>query len=144
MNGSHSRVLLGEDDYDARQIESVLLRDYYPLIEIIEAVNGIEAVSMAMHAMEKLGGLDLVIMDNGMPGLSGLAASRQIRKAYPALPIIMFTANPDPMETKRAGITTLIPKGEVHSYDLLLAEASKYLKPPISSGSEPVTHHLRS
>ena len=35
---------------------------------------------------------DLVILDVEMPELDGLATLREIRKAYPKLPVIMFSA----------------------------------------------------
>ena len=35
---------------------------------------------------------DLVTLDIELPGMNGLETLRQIRKAYPRLPVIMFSA----------------------------------------------------
>lgn len=53
----------------------------------VEAANGMEAVEVARTQP-----LDLVIMDVMMPELDGFSASREIRKLYPNMPIILLTA----------------------------------------------------
>ena len=53
----------------------------------VEAANGMEAVEIARTQP-----LDLVIMDVMMPELDGFSASREIRKLYPNMPIILLTA----------------------------------------------------
>jgi DNA-binding NarL/FixJ family response regulator len=66
-----------------------------------EADNGIEAVKLAIRAKP-----DVAIMNVNMPGLNGIEATRQIRKAMPNTEILIFTAenNEDIMgECLRAG-----------------------------------------
>lgn len=66
-----------------------------------EADNGIEAVKLAIQAKP-----DVAIMNVNMPGLNGIEATRQIRKAAPNTEILIFTAedNEDIMrECLRAG-----------------------------------------
>jgi DNA-binding NarL/FixJ family response regulator len=66
-----------------------------------EADNGIEAIKSAIQAKP-----DVAIMNVNMPGINGIEATRQIRKASPHTEILIFTAenNEDIMrECLRAG-----------------------------------------
>jgi DNA-binding NarL/FixJ family response regulator len=66
-----------------------------------EADNGTDAVKLAIQAKP-----DVVIMSVNMPGINGIEATRQIRKASPNTEILIFTAesNEDIMrECLRAG-----------------------------------------
>lgn len=66
-----------------------------------EADNGIDAVKLAIQAKP-----DVAIMNINMPGINGIEATRQIRKAAPNTEILIFTAedNEDIMrECLRAG-----------------------------------------
>jgi DNA-binding NarL/FixJ family response regulator len=66
-----------------------------------EADNGIEAVKAAIQAKP-----DVAIMNVNMPGINGIEATRQIRKAVPNTEVLIFTAenNEDIMrECLRAG-----------------------------------------
>jgi DNA-binding NarL/FixJ family response regulator len=66
-----------------------------------EADNGLEAVKLAIQAKP-----DVAIMNVNMPGINGIEATRQIRKATPNTEILIFTAesNEDIMrECLRAG-----------------------------------------
>jgi len=63
--------------------------------EALEAAGfDVIAVADAPEALERLrqGGVDVVLMDIILPGLSGLEALRRIQEAAPDLPVIMITA----------------------------------------------------
>jgi DNA-binding NarL/FixJ family response regulator len=55
-----------------------------------EADNGTEAVKLAIQAKP-----DVTIMSVNMPGINGIEATRQIRKAIPDTEILIFTAEND-------------------------------------------------
>ncbi len=55
--------------------------------EVELAVSGTEALQKIRN-----GGIDLVLLDMKMPGMSGLDTLREIRKLNPDLPVIMMTA----------------------------------------------------
>jgi len=80
-------ILIVEDDAELRFILSVHLRAAG--FEAIEAVEGEEALDIIAKRH-----IDLVIMDIGLPGMDGVAATR-ILKANPktaAIPVIILTA----------------------------------------------------
>jgi DNA-binding NarL/FixJ family response regulator len=73
-----------------------------------EADNGIDAVRLATEAKP-----DIAIVDVNMPGLNGIAATRQIRTATPNTEVLIFTAesNEDMMrECLRAGASGYLLK----------------------------------
>ena len=56
---------------------------------------------------------DLVFMDLRMPGMAGLEALKHIHNSYPALPVVLFTAQPDvnsAVEALRNGATDYLLK----------------------------------
>ncbi|HET6574178.1 MAG TPA: chemotaxis response regulator protein-glutamate methylesterase [Fimbriiglobus sp.] len=63
---------------------------------------------------------DLVILDVEMPEMDGLATLREIRKAYPKLPVIMFSA--------------LTERGAAATLDALALGATDYFAKPTSAG----------
>ena len=79
------RILAVDDEPDLRTLLKILLtnRGY----EVLEAASGDEAVEQ----MQKNPGVDLVIMDVMMPGLSGVEACAKIRSFSP-VPMLFLTA----------------------------------------------------
>jgi len=82
------RTILVVDDFDDTRL---LLRTWLERkgFRVVEAADGIEAVSRAQHELP-----DLIIMDVQMPKLDGLAATRQIRavKELDGVPIVAVSA----------------------------------------------------
>jgi CheY-like chemotaxis protein len=56
----------------------------------------VETVDSGPGALDRLagGGVDLVITDNFMPGMSGIDLAAAIHERWPALPVVMFSGNP--------------------------------------------------
>ena len=84
------RILVTDDHTLFRQgIQSFLGTE--PDLEVVgEAADGAEAVAKAEEARP-----DVVLMDIGMPGLSGFEAARQIRKNRPETKILFLTMYDD-------------------------------------------------
>lgn len=80
------RILLADDHAVLRAGIRALL-DLQPDIEVIgEAGDGSQAVART-RALKP----DIVLMDIGMPGLDGMAATRQIKEAYPQARVLVLT-----------------------------------------------------
>jgi two-component system, chemotaxis family, protein-glutamate methylesterase/glutaminase len=99
-----------------RMVTDVLAAD--PVIEVIgEAANG-------RIALQKIAQLtpDLVTLDVEMPEMDGIQTLKEIRKAYPRLPVIMFSA--------------LTERGAADTLEALHHGASDYVTKPASASGK--------
>ncbi len=112
-----ARVLVVDDAAVIRRvITEALAAD--PAIEVAgEAENGRIALEMIPQVKP-----DLVTLDLELPELDGLRTLREIRKSYPRLPVIMFSAF-----TERGASDTL---------EALHSGASDYVAKPATSGGK--------
>jgi DNA-binding NarL/FixJ family response regulator len=108
----------------ALQAETVIVADDHPLFrtaikEALEAEQGdtrfLEASSF--ESLQKLvdeqNEVDLVLLDLHMPGVSGFAGLVYLCKRYPSVPVVIISANEDPVVIRRAlehGAAGFIPK----------------------------------
>lgn len=103
------RVLIVDDTEHVREMLVAMLElDGFDVVGAAE--SGEVAVPMAIEHQP-----DVIVMDYKMPGMDGLAASREIRKARADQPIILYTAYLDAAleaEAKEAGIALCIGKVE--------------------------------
>lgn len=108
----------------AIQAETVIVADDHPLFrtaikEALEAEQG-ETRFLEASSFESLQGLvdshrdvDLVLLDLHMPGVSGFAGLVYLCKRYPSVPVVIISANEDPVVIQRAlqhGAAGFIPK----------------------------------
>jgi DNA-binding NarL/FixJ family response regulator len=95
------RIFLADHHVLIRGGLRTLLRVRKDFVICGEADNGVEAVRLAIQTRP-----DVAIMNVNMPGINGIEATRQIRKAVPNTEILIFTTenNEDIMrECLRAG-----------------------------------------
>ncbi len=79
-------ILVAEDDDNSFiYVKGILHKTY---AHVVHAVNGREAV----EAVKLTDNIDLVLMDIRMPFLDGYAATKEIKKTHPGLPVIAQTA----------------------------------------------------
>ena len=84
------RVLLA-DDHAVLRSGLRLLVNGQPDMEVVgEAADGQEAIERT-DALAAQGRLDVVVLDIGMPHLSGLEALRRIKAAHPDLAVLVLT-----------------------------------------------------
>jgi len=79
-------VLVADDHAGVRAALAAVL-DLIGLEVVGQATDGAEAVALAKALVP-----DLVVMDLSMPVLNGLDATRLLRDALPATPVVVFTA----------------------------------------------------
>jgi DNA-binding NarL/FixJ family response regulator len=109
-------LIIADDDEGFR--ESVK-RYLGPTVEVVgEADRGPIAVAMVrMHRPQ------VVLMDIEIPGLDGIAATREIKAAVPDTKVILLTAHREEAylsATGKTGADALLPKQEVRSDILAL------------------------
>ena len=82
------KILIAEDEpLEQHTLKCILEENYSYTADIRTADNGVDAVSMA-----EIWNADLVVMDIGLPGLSGINAALEIVRHNPQVKLIFVTA----------------------------------------------------
>jgi two-component system, chemotaxis family, sensor kinase CheA len=125
-------ILIIEDDRFISRVYVKWLSNAGAKVRI--ASNGIQGLQLIDE-----GGIDLVLLDLGMPGLNGYETLKQIRQkpGMSTLPIIIMSnttlkdGSEEAKQIKSAGVTEVLRK-----YETSLADISKSITkyfPPVSS-----------
>ncbi len=108
------RTILIVEDYEGlRLLLRAELSDAFPDYRLLEANNGREAVNLAVALLP-----DIVLMDIGLPQISGIEATRQIKAASPRVQVLMVTSHEDVEHraaAEAAGASGYILKSEIHA-----------------------------
>src|SRR5271163_3581979 len=111
------RVLVVDDAVVFRRLVAEELSND-PALEVVgTAANG----RIALAKMTQVNP-DVVILDIEMPEMDGLTTLKELRKTYPRLPVIMFSA--------------LTERGAMATLDALALGATDYFTKPASQASE--------
>ncbi|OGG08170.1 hypothetical protein A3D05_05540 [Candidatus Gottesmanbacteria bacterium RIFCSPHIGHO2_02_FULL_40_24] len=78
-------VMVIEDEQDVRKFINNLLLDHG--YSVVEASDGVKALDLIESRRP-----DLVILDLGLPKLSGESVMTEIRKKFPDMPVVILTA----------------------------------------------------
>lgn len=100
-----TKVLVVDDSRFARLMTRRVIEAARPGWEVVEAVDGLEAIA----AYERVSP-DYVILDMNMPGIDGLETARQIRAHDPDAVLTLLTANiqdPVRLQAEALGVTFL-------------------------------------
>jgi DNA-binding NarL/FixJ family response regulator len=106
--GVHLRILLADDHVTVRHGLKLLIDSEPDMKVVSEASDGAAAIQAALELKP-----DVVVMDISMPGINGLIATRQIKKAQPATAIVTLTRHSDDAyleELLRAGVAGYVLK----------------------------------
>src|SRR5262249_16055456 len=113
---SKIRVLIVDDSVVLRRLVGEELNKD-PALEVVgTAANGRIALARLSQVSP-----DIVILDVEMPEMDGLATLKELRKTYPRLPVIMFSA--------------LTERGAAATLDALALGATDYFTKPANTGS---------
>ena len=78
------KILWADDEIDLLRPHIIFLEQKgYSVTPVVSGTDAIEACSNTHF--------DVVFLDENMPGLSGLETLLEIKKAQPALPVVMIT-----------------------------------------------------
>ena len=86
MNASNGRLLWVDDEIDMLRPHIIFLtsRGY----EVVSATNGSDAIDLVAAQP-----FDLILLDENMPGLSGLETLSRLKDVAPMVPVVMVTKN---------------------------------------------------
>jgi YesN/AraC family two-component response regulator len=105
-------ILVVDDEYDMRLlVQAVIERANEGLRVVGEATSGEEAIECWRNTSP-----DVILLDQRMPGMTGLETAEQILAEQPDQDIILFSAFLDDHTVRRAselGIRACLPKGDL-------------------------------
>ena len=88
-NVRRHKILIVDDDPSIRSILSQILKENSSYIPVL-AENG----ERALDVLKKDKGIDVVLTDIQMPGMTGLELLKEVKSLYPTLPVVMITGFP--------------------------------------------------
>jgi DNA-binding NarL/FixJ family response regulator len=129
------RVLLVDDQELVRAGLRGILREQFGFEIAGECSDGTEVLAAAAQV-----GPDIVLMDVRMPGLDGVAATRQLRADQPSTPVLALTTFDDDEALAgmlRAGAAGFVLKGvpaeELHRAVKVVAAGGAWLDPAVTA-----------
>ena len=105
------RVLIVEDEDMFAELVATLLASDKRFDVVGRAHNGKEGVALASKLVP-----EVIVMDIGMPVLDGIEATRRIRRADPAVGVVIFTGSDEARDVERArevGAAAFVQKSHI-------------------------------
>jgi DNA-binding NarL/FixJ family response regulator len=144
--------------------QRLMIADDHPLFRgaLREAVSGLFAKAEIAEAgtfddvtsyLERDSEFDLILLDLTMPGARGFSGLMYLRGQYPAVPVVVVSANDDPAAIRRCmefGASGFIPKtlgvDEMRDVIARILDGGVWTPPDVDlkSGSDPATAELMS
>jgi CheY-like chemotaxis protein len=125
------RILLVDDDSAVREITASILRDQGHTV--LEAGSGAGALDL----LQREPGVDLMLIDFAMPGMSGAELARRVWAKRPTLPVLFITGFAD-----RAALSG-VPEGCVIAKPFVDAELTDKVRLALAGGVEGKVVRLR-
>ncbi|MBX9571938.1 MAG: response regulator transcription factor [Candidatus Obscuribacterales bacterium] len=120
LNRNKTVVLIAEDLTGMRNHAAELMKRMFPdNIQILEAANGTDCVSLAMENVP-----DLIIMDIAMPGLNGIKAAQQIWHFHPSMKILFWSQYHREIYVR--DMARVLPDDAIHGYILKSESDEKF------------------
>ena len=111
------KILVVDDDTLIRKWMTLLLEQSAKTLEILQAENGADALSLVQENPD----LDLIITDIKMPLMNGLELCECVKRLYPSVCIVILSSYDDFSYVKQAlrlGATDYILKAEMNAEDI--------------------------
>jgi DNA-binding NarL/FixJ family response regulator len=106
------KTLIVDDDEDMRLLLRIMINGANHGLEVVgQAATGEEALVLHRDL-----DLDVIVLDQQMPGLSGVETAERLLAEDPDMPIVLYSAFLDPDVRQRAarvGIRQCVTKGDV-------------------------------
>lgn len=118
-------TLLVDDNVRYRQTLSDVLLWHFPLIAVDEACTGQEALSKVEYQRP-----NLIFMDICLPEVNGLEISREIKRVYSGIVIVILTGNDEPeyrQQAFRSGVDSFLSKQDDQCIEKILAQVDMAL-----------------
>ena len=109
MHGPGTTIVIADDHPLFRGALRQAIASLMPTSRVVEA-NGMEALNETLGAEKEV---DLILLDLTMPGVQGFSGLISLRAQYPELPVVIVSANEEPLVIRRAiefGASGFIPK----------------------------------
>ena len=100
-----ARILIADDDAFMRRLLTHVVERTRLCCNVAIAENGHQAWQLYQRD-----GADLIITDNSMPVMDGIALTKAIRQEQPELPIIMVSGSADLQQARAAGASIFLQK----------------------------------
>lgn len=131
------KILVADDHPLIREALQHVLTELDSAVVMLETANGEGVRRLAAGHAD----LDLVLLDLRLPGVGGFELLDELRRDYPALPIVVLSALDDPVTVKAVlarGAMGFIPKSSPHQVMLsalrLVVSGGRYLPPELIAG----------
>jgi DNA-binding NarL/FixJ family response regulator len=128
------RILIADDHGIVRTGLRLLLDRQSDMEVVAEAADGVEAVQLALRERP-----DLCILDVGMPRLTGLQATREIKSHAPGVTVLMLSMHSDErylFEALKAGASGYVLKSEADQDLVAAARAVGRGEPFLTNAAE--------
>ena len=103
------RIVVADDQEWIRQILAQVARDTLPSAEVVETVDGLEALEACQG-----GRCDFLVTNHAMPRMDGPTLVRTLRRVAPELPILMISIHPSVgKDALEAGANWFLTKEEI-------------------------------
>ncbi|MBU6498259.1 MAG: response regulator [Rhodospirillales bacterium] len=131
---ANRRILLVDDDEAVRQTTSMVLQSMGH--HVMEAASGEQALAL----LAANPGIDMLLTDVAMPGMSGPTLARHARSQRPNLPIVLFSGYADPHAVADNPLPQRIIRKPFRAGDLAsqIETALREFQP--AGGGEALTH----
>ena len=125
-------VLIVDDDLDMRLLVRIAIEVANDGLEVVgEAADGHEAIAV-WRELDGPPVPDVIILDNRMPGLTGIEVAERILDERPGQIVILYSAFVDAAvrsEAERLGVAAVVAKGDHRTLpDLVRRLATDYRK----------------